>query len=270
MASLHAERTPAAWMMVGNGYWPAPRVVPGHQANADWRVTQCQQCGALQARLVSRETLEAGTPIRVPRSIAIDPGFVHWPWETSADGSIARGTSGRSAGAGAVLWRIRPGGEAECVARAVLAMPVTASAPVAEAHAARLAVLMLVALQEHPRRGRFASMGRRARMLGDNIQAVRYAASQAQLRVMSSREPIDHALEQAWSTGWRLQWQVIRRRHNTAAHSLAKAAAIWAAHLNSTHCHRERIHMQWAGEEQDMPHGLQYPAWPGERDAGIA
>ena len=103
-------------------------------------------------------------------------------------------------------------GAAVCIATAVAAIPRGATAQVAEALGGRLALSML--LQTAPD-------VRAARIIGDNTGVVRYGAGTARLRRPGMQAHLDAPLEDAAEAGWRLYWQAVRRRLNSAADRLA-------------------------------------------------
>ena len=103
---------------------------------------------------------------------------------------------------------------------------------------------------------------RRARIVGDNPQVVRYGAAQARLRVLARQEPIDEGLEHAARLGWDLEWQLVRRRLNDEAHQCASAAARWAASLLERGSHESQSYFDWGDGGRDGVLGLLTPAWP--------
>ena len=134
------------------------------------------------------------------------------------------------------------------------------SAVVAESHACGLALSLLSSLaREH-----WGTHGStlRARMVGDCIPVIRYASAQSRFRAAEQRTRIDHGLRQTSETGWNLGWQVVKCRHNTHAHALARTAAVWANNL----CREGRRDHCSVVERRDAEHTscLQFtlPAWP--------
>ena len=107
---------------------------------------------------------------------------------------------------------IRQAGRPVCIATAVAAIPRGATAQVVEALGGRLAFSML--LQTTPD-------VRAARIIGDNTGVVRYGAGAARLRRPGMQAHLDAPLEDAAEAGWRLYWQAVRRRLNSAADRLA-------------------------------------------------
>eukprot|EP00959_Pyramimonas_sp_CCMP1952_P194714 4071681-Pyramimonas_sp.AAC.1 len=60
-----------------------------------------------------------------------------------------------------------------------------------------------------------------ARIVGDNLAALRYGAGTARYRRLHLAQQMEDALGQVESAGWVLAWQAVRRRLNKAADSLA-------------------------------------------------
>ena len=69
LASLHAQRNPASWLLVSARWWPAPRAVPLDSASCEWHTQRCSHCGVHEARLVARAALAQGQELTVPRSL---------------------------------------------------------------------------------------------------------------------------------------------------------------------------------------------------------
>ena len=260
---LHAERVPAAWLPACAGWWPQPRAVRSHEANADWGCSRCTRCGQHCARLAARGVILAGEEVCVPRGLTPTAGAAHWHTEAYFDGATGRSRLGRVAGAGVVLWRMDAQGAPRCIARAALAMPGGASAPVAESRAAGLAVDLLTRMHEAPPDASLTPLStRRARVCGDCTQTIRYTNGQARMRVIARREPIDAALDRAWRHGWNIRWQAIRRAHNAAAHAVATAAVAWASRLLARGRRACRSCIVWATGGQAPPEDLTLPALP--------
>eukprot|EP00959_Pyramimonas_sp_CCMP1952_P102593 2146057-Pyramimonas_sp.AAC.1 len=72
---------------------------------------------------------------------------------------------------------------------------------------------------------------RMARIVGDNLAAVRYGAGTARYRRLHLAQQMEDALGQVGSAGWVLTWQAVRRRLNKAADSLATIGVYWADSL---------------------------------------
>ena len=98
-----------------------------------------------------------------------------------------------------------------------------------EANAGALALQLLAWYVSGEREAGRDSGLLRARVVGDNVQVVRYCASQCRLRSFASREPVDAAWCSAVAQGWALDWRLVRRQLNVHAHELSRAAAGWAA-----------------------------------------
>ena len=50
------------------------------------------------------------------------------------------------------------------------------------------------------------------RVVGDNLQAVRYGAAASRFRRLALQGPIDDGILAAASLGWTMDWQAVRRR----------------------------------------------------------
>ena len=106
------------------------------------------------------------------------------------------------------------------VAQAVVAIPWNATAQMAEAMGCCAALSLLRRAQGGPRR---------ARIVGDNLAVVRYGAAAASLRAIPQQAILEVALADAYMSGWRLEWQAVRRHLNTAADALATEGICLAA-----------------------------------------
>ncbi len=256
-AVVYTEGTPANWLTAGAGWWPQPRPVCQEEANCDWHTQRCRQCGQIVGRLVARRALVGGTELTVTRLLAPDGARAVLPYEVSFDASVQGRGEAKSAGAGATLWRMQRSGPMQCVARGILAIPGEASVPRAESQAGRLALELIT--REGRREG---AAGRRCRVVGDNVHVVRYGAMQSRFRVVAQREPVDEGLTSALGDGWALDWQVVDRRHNMAAHRLATFAANWATTLAQQGENEPRFHFTWGDLGEEDPGGLRLPDWP--------
>ena len=99
---------------------------------------------------------------------------VEWPMEMTFDGGAREVNGRRVAGVGAVLWMIDGStGGMRMIARAVIGLPGEAHAQVAEAYGCRVGLRMLMGTQ---------CRIRAARVAGDNLNVVRYCASEGRIR----------------------------------------------------------------------------------------
>ena len=94
-------------------------------------------------------------------------------------------------------------------------------AQVAEAWGAKLALLLLL---------RTKATLRQARIIGDNLNVVRYGAERGAVRNPDIHGPMADALASAAEQGWALRWRAVRRRLNKAADEVA-TAAVRRAHV---------------------------------------
>ena len=265
VAQLHSENSNAAWMVAGRGWWPPPRAVADAQANAEWITGRCATCRLTWACLVMRQAAAERAEVTVPRTLTPTAGAAICPIEISFDGSTKQARGARASGAGSAAWVLGGRGPPRCVARAVLALPDVSAAPEAEAQAGGLALELLNHIARARRRGTrpaVAGLARAARLVGDCVPVVRYGAAQARLRHGAHREPIDEGMRQAGANGWSVEWQAVRRAHNTAAHDLASAAATWAHELQRAGDSAPRLLVVWEGEQDPGVQGLRLPAWP--------
>ena len=143
-----------------------------------------------------------------------------WPYEATFDGG-ARSIEGapKVTGAGATLWRRDcEGGPPQLAASCVVALPGTDNAQIAEATGCRAALALLTGPDPDYRA---------ARVVGDNLAAVRYGAGTGQYRRIHLGEQMDPALRPL-AEGGALTWQAVRRRLNVAADRLAALGVFWA------------------------------------------
>ena len=131
---------------------------------------------------------------------------------------------------------------------AFLAMPAVRNAQLAEAMAAHLAMRLL-----QDARVLQAGLGRVARVTGDNLQVIRYAAGVSRFARPYLQAPLDAGLQALALLGFQVQWQAVRRRLNSAADAVATAALQWAA------CAPVFL---WRDSPSPLPPGLEPPAWP--------
>ena len=141
-----------------------------------------------------------------------------------------------------------------------MASPGGNSAVVAESHACGLALSLLSSLAREHWDTHGSTL--RARVIGDCIPVIRYASAQSRLRLAEQRGHIDLGLRQTADSGWYLEWQVVNRRHNTHAHTLARTAAVWANHL----CREGRRDVcsvfDWRHDTRIPSVPIMLPAWP--------
>ena len=136
----------------------------------------------------------------------------------------AREISGRRvAGAGAAIWRLdRERGSVEMIARAVIGLPEQAHAQVAEAYGCRVGFQMLADTRCRVRAARGA---------GDNLNGVRYCASDGRIRKPHILELLESPLGECAARGWTLIWAAVRRRDNEAADGAATEGVYIAARM---------------------------------------
>jgi hypothetical protein len=104
-----------------------------------------------------------------------------------------------------------------------------------------------------------AGLGRRARITGDNLQVIRYAAGVSRFARPYLQAPLDAGLQALARLGFQVQWQAVRRRLNTAADSVATAALLWAAACSDN---RPAPFYTWRDSASPPPLGLEIPPWP--------
>ena len=260
LATMHADNTPARWMVVSPQWWPQPLTTHETHANCEWLTSRCRHCGRREACLFARRSIRAGEELTVPRPLAPISSAALVPYEVFFDGGTCNRNGNSATGAGALLWYIHSSGPPTCIARAIFAAPGDNSAVIAESHACGLALSLLTSLaREH-----WGTHGStlRARLVGDCIPVIRYASAQSRFRSADQRAHIDHGLRQTSEIGWNIEWQVINRRHNTHAHALARIAAVWANNLcregRRDHCSV----FEWRGSEHTSCNHFTLPAWP--------
>ena len=163
------------------------------------------------------------------------------------------------AGAGATLWHHPPdGGAPHRLASLVIAIPQPITAQVAEVTGCRGALGLL------PQIGaRHTS----ARVVGDNLGAIRYGAGNSRFRRLPLFAQMEHALRQSYLEGWDLTWQAVRRRFNQAADALATTGIEWARALHARGQGTLRHFTFWHHSARPPPPCP--PAFPAERYAHL-
>ena len=141
-----------------------------------------------------------------------------------------------------------------------MALPGHHNATLAEAHACGMALQLLTSLaREH-----WDTHGTtlRARVIGDCIPVIRYAAAQARFRAANFRAPIDRSLEQASEIGWHITWQIANRRHNRQAHALARTGVSWANSISLQGRRDHRTQTEWRNLPPNRGSQILLPPWP--------
>ena len=147
-----------------------------------------------------------------------------WPYEVTFDGGDRSFLDrDKVAGAGATLWRHDPvGGPPSRIASTIVAIPCSDSAQVGETSGCRAGLGLLDCLSD---------TDTSARIVGDNLAAVRYGAGTGRYRRLHLCAQMDQGLRPLAAKGWRLAWQAVRRRLNKAADTLATLGVYWADRL---------------------------------------
>ena len=189
------------------------------------------------ASLMAVRRLAAGEEVCTDGNPSPSLEDAEWPFEAMFDGGARMVGDTWAAGAGATLWAYHLlGGPPTCIARAAVALPWDASAQVAEAVGCRTALALLAELRPRTRA---------ARVVGDNLAVVRYCAGSARLRRPELQAHLEVGLGEVLAGGWRLRWQAVRRRLNTAADGLATEGLQWAAQLRRRGDAALRLQVEW-------------------------
>jgi hypothetical protein len=153
------------------------------------------------------------------------------------DGALRTIRGIRVAGAGAVLWGPIGTGGRELLARTVVALPGVSEVVVAEAYGCSAALALLAQVQPSLRI---------ARVIGDNPLVVRHGAAVGRIRQIHAESLMASALSQATANGWALQWTLVGRDSNRAAHGAASDGAMWArACSNGEGCGAAEHRTEW-------------------------
>ena len=104
--------------------------------------------------------------------------------------------------------------------RAVIGLPGKAHAQVAEAYECRIGLKMILEVQCEIRAARAA---------GDNLNVVRYCASEGRIRKPCIQELLEGPLGDRAVRGWAMNWAAVRRRENEAADEAATEGVYMAA-----------------------------------------
>ena len=220
LACLHGRESRGLWPLGGGIRWPAPRTVAAAGANAVWRTERCTQCNGWHARLIAAEHITEGGEITVGSAPHVSGGDRDaLGYEVAFDGALRTIRGIRVAGAGAVLWGPIGTGGRELLARTVVALPGVSEVVVAEAYGCSAALALLAQVQ--------ASL-RSARFIGDNPLVVRHGAAVGRIRQIQAESLMASALALAAANGWALQWTLVGRDSNLAAHGAASDGATWA------------------------------------------
>lgn len=226
-------------------------------ANADWVTTECQSCCRHVAKLLPRVALAAAAEITVPRALAPDPMAGLWPYELTFDGGARELFDlPKVAGAGVSLWRHSLDGSAPFhLASAVLALPDDGDSQFAEVVACRVGLQMLARLSPDVRS---------ARVVGDNLAAVRYGAGTGRFRTVALQATMEAGLGPLAARGWLLTWQAVRRRLNVGSDRLATLGVFWAAELKARGTHGVHTHTVWHNAALPTPDPPHLPTLPGQ------
>ena len=219
LRSTHAQ---GGWLQAGPGWVPCPRV--HSDFSATWHHSFCRSCCQHCLTLIATTNLDPGQEVVVRTSPFPDQDRSMWPYEVTFDGG-ARSFLDRDkvAGAGATLWRHDPvGGPPSRIASTIVAIPCSDSAQVGETSGCRAGLGLLDCLSDTETS---------ARIVGDNLAAVRYGAGTGRYRRLHLCAQMDQGLRPLAAKGWRLAWQAVRRRLNKAADTLATLGVYWADRL---------------------------------------
>ena len=108
------------------------------------------------------------------------------------------------------------------IRRTVIGLPGEAHAQVAEAYGCRFGQRMLLDIR--------CGM-RAARVAGDNLNVVRYCASEGRIRKPHIQELLEGPLGDCAARGWTVNWAAVRRRENEAADEAATEGVYMAARM---------------------------------------
>ena len=244
LAVLQADQPRAGWLPPGPGWFPCPRV--DARPSATWECSYCHRCDLHTLVLRACRALDPGDEITVRDSPFPDASAAQWPYEVTFDGG-ARSIrdADKVAGAGALLWRHDPHlGAPRVVAAVVVALPGDDNAQTAEAAGCR-AGLALLPHVVGPVRG--------ARVVGDNLAAIRYGAGTGRYRRLHLAQQMDFALRQAADAGWVLSWQAVRRRLNKGADAVATLGVYWAHALRNAGHRSVTTYVFWDSAPSSPP-----------------
>ena len=239
LAAVSADSSPAAWLPPGPEWWPRPRRVAPERATANWTTQRCRHCRQIRAELWTVAPLGPGAAITAPWTPSPECEDALWPLELTFDGgsrALAEGGAHVS-GAGAILWRHDPaGGPPTRLATVTVALPDGPGAQVAEAAGCRAGLGLLRGL---------AVPARRARVLGDNVPAIRYGAGTGRFRRLQIQTHLEGGLRPLAEEGWVLEFQAVRRRLNQGADALATDGVHWAQELRAAGETGPHFRTQW-------------------------
>ena len=202
LATLTAGTPTAGWLVPGKRWWPKPHTGSPNRANAVWTQERCKSCGCWQLSLVASTRLRRGAEIVVQTDKEIRDGTSRMPHEVTFDGGARARNGVRAAGAGAILWGPADAkGHRQAKARALVALPAVPYAQVAEAWGCRLALALLMAT---------GAEDRRAEIIGDNLNVVRYGAETGAIRQADLHEVLADPMAAAAERGWHIRWKMTK------------------------------------------------------------
>ena len=224
LATLCSTGQLAHWSLPGKAWWPAPRIAPATVSTAVWQIAKCN-CGYYIATLRATMDVLQGCEI----TVTFQDHVVNFDYspnvEITWDGGAKEVDGVRVAGAAAILWGPSDrSGDRNPIAIASVSLPGQQWAPIAESYGLRLAVSLLLECSASPKT---------ARMVGDNLAIVRYAASQGRLKHPSMQMVLDEPLKDLVSSGWETCWFAVRSKVNAAAHACANEALLLAGKLRA-------------------------------------
>ena len=208
----------AHWPFHSSGWWPPPQFAHHAIANVSVTCTQCRTCGQQRLDFRANRDLTPGVLLCIAPcdqqffSCRIHAGSL----EVTFDGSIMQAEDGLTAAGAAAVASVpaTAGEEHSIVARLAVSLPT-----VAKAWGARLAIELLErVLQQGTSTGR-------ARIGGDNPPIVRACKGTGTLSQTEAHIPLVAPLACVATSCVPIDWVIIPRRVNKAAHGCARAAA---------------------------------------------
>ena len=140
-----------------------------------------------------------------------------------------------------MLWKHSGDGRSPTlVASAVLALPTSTDSQVAEVAACQLGLRLLFIVSL-----RLPCPVRAARVVGDNLAAVRYGAGTGRFKRIQLQALMEQGLTPLANAGWTLTWQAVRRRLNTGSDALATLGVFWASARRAAQDLSQGLHIVW-------------------------
>ena len=217
----------------------------GHlwEANVRWQLVTCGRCRHERAALIASSPIEQGGELCADTGY---PGQVRFSDEAILHFAMDRSAKGRTAGVGAVLWRMGDHGRWQRLGVAAISI-VSQTSPTA-AEAWRLSAAAHLPLAH-------SGSDRKVHISGDCPMLLRFCAEQERMREFVAQRIAERALARLAGAGWSCAWIIVPRKHNCASDFVAKRARFRAfARTDVEPSTRDRhARVSWFMHSSDTP-----------------